>query len=82
MMPSTAPELPLHGRVSAAKNIELLKTNQMLKTMGLIERSEELPPSQNPDDIAGLEWHLQCAAAASAPSGGRRALGQLTTVRL
>jgi hypothetical protein len=70
MLPSAVPELPLLGRVSNAKKEELLQTNQMLRTMGLIQRAEELSPSQNPDDIAGLEWHLQCAAAANAPSGG------------
>ena len=63
------PALPLLGRVSNAKKEELLLTNEMLRTMGLVQRAEELSPSQNPDDIAGLEWHLQCAAAANAPSG-------------
>ena len=69
MLPASLPQQPLLGRITFAEKQELLLANETLKTIGLIKRTDDAPPNQDSEAIAGLEWHLQCAAVASTPTG-------------
>lgn len=68
-LPSSLPELPLIGRMSNTQKNELLLARQLMQTSGLISRVDQSISDQIAEEIAGLEWHLQCAAAANSPAG-------------